>query len=263
MRARAVWMAIAVLGMAARAGAQAPPFEIMDNSFLLEEAFNQERGIIQNIASWTLSDGDWDATFTQEWPLKGQRHQFSYTIPFAAVDQTSGIGDVLLNYRYQVATESSRRPAIAPRVSIVLPTSRDGIGTGAAGLQVNAAVSKQQNDLYFHWNAGFTWLPRVENGGNANGRVSLMSPQVGASGIWRVSPVFNLLLEAIALWEESVSESRLPPVHHASITVSPGFRRGWNVGKAQMVAGAAVPFTRVEGETTPALLMYFSYEGPF
>ena len=48
-----------------RAPAAAPPavepFEILDNSFLVEEAFNQGRGIFQNIFGFVRQDGNWAA----------------------------------------------------------------------------------------------------------------------------------------------------------------------------------------------------------
>jgi len=47
------------------------------------------------------------------------------------------------------------------------------------------------------------------------------------------------------------------------LTVSPGFRRGWNFGEHQLVIGAAAPVTRASGATDVALLTYFSYELPF
>ncbi len=53
-------------------------FEILDNSFLVEEAFNQEGGVFQNIFGWTrTNNGNWAGTFTQEWPVFGMTHQFS------------------------------------------------------------------------------------------------------------------------------------------------------------------------------------------
>jgi hypothetical protein len=217
-------------------------FEITDNSFLVEEAFNQERGIFQNIATWTRgNDGDWDAGFTQEWPAPGMTHQLSYTVPFDGVGGHRGFGDVLINYRYQLLQEQNGRPAISPRLSMILPTGRekDGLGAGVVGLQVNGPISKQFGDVYLHANAGWTWLPDVE-------RVTHMA----GSGIWRVTPMFNLMLEAVVELDQST-------------TLSPGFRRGWNVGDRQLVVGAAVPITRAVGATTAALLTYFSYELPF
>jgi hypothetical protein len=90
-----------------------------------------------------------------------------------------------------------------------------------------------------------------------------MSPHAGGSGIWRVTPMLNLMLEALVLWDAAVREPNLSPAREATLTVSPGFRRGWNVGDRQIVVGAAVPISRGEGETATAFLTYFSYELPY
>ncbi len=217
-------------------------WEITDNSFLVEEAFNQERNVVQNIFTWTRSrDGEWVASFTQEWPAPAMTHQFSYTVPFARIGAHRGLNDVLLNYRYQLLEEGKGRPAMAPRLSVILPTGSepDGLGDGVVGLQMNVPASKQFGDLYVHGNVGWTWLPGVEH-----------VPNLGASGIWRVTSMFNLMLEGLVQINDSA-------------TISPGFRRGWNFGDRQLVIGAAVPVTRAGGSTTAALLTYFSYELPF
>jgi len=79
---------------------------IADNSFLIEEAYNQERGVVQHISAWqrALRSTAWAFTFTQEWPLVTQTHQLSYTIPLqrTARPSTTGLGDAALNYRYQL-----------------------------------------------------------------------------------------------------------------------------------------------------------------
>lgn len=90
--------------------AQEPPPEgpgcIQDNSFLVEEAYNQEEGVVQHINTFTRfrQSQDWIYTFTQEWPVGGLQHQFSYTLPWqriqAAPDGRRGAGDIALNYRY-------------------------------------------------------------------------------------------------------------------------------------------------------------------
>ena len=98
---------------------QEKDFGIEDNSFLVEEAFNQERGIFQNIFNMSRTDGHWGATFTQEWPLGGMTNQFSYTVAFLDGGTHTGFGDTLINYRYQVWTERPGRPAFAPRVSML------------------------------------------------------------------------------------------------------------------------------------------------
>src|ERR1700694_558365 len=84
---------------------------IQDNSFLLEEAYNQESGVVQHISSFIRSSsGNWTYSFTQEWPLGGIRHQLSYTIPIQHAYPTgTGLGDIALNYRYQLAGTPSAR----------------------------------------------------------------------------------------------------------------------------------------------------------
>src|SRR5262245_31125265 len=89
---------------------------IQDNSFLIEEAYNQGFGVVQHISSFTrLWDSkDWIYTFTQEWPVPGDaRHQLSYTLAFQHAGDFAGsgagIGDVLLNYRYQLAGGAEAR----------------------------------------------------------------------------------------------------------------------------------------------------------
>jgi len=47
------------------------------------------------------------------------------------------------------------------------------------------------------------------------------------------------------------------------VIVSPGVRGGWNFGDSQVILGAAAPITITGGETTAAILTYFSYELPF
>jgi hypothetical protein len=241
-------LAVFLLACCARVEAQtaaansARKWEIVDNSFLVEEAFNQETGVVQNIFTWMLSrHGAWAGNFTQEWPVPGSRHQFSYSLVFSNTGEASGLGDLLLNYRFQLSEETDRAPAISPRLSLILPTGRaaDGLGSGTTGLDMNLPASKQFGDFYLHLNAGYTWLPDV-----------LSSTRLAGSGIWRAAPMLNLILEAAVVVDES-------------FTLSPGFRRGWNFGERQLVVGIAAPITRAEGRSTTALLTYLSYELPF
>ena len=49
----------------------------------MEEAYNQNFGVVQHISSFTrfCDSKDWNYTFTQEWPVPGdERHQLSYTL---------------------------------------------------------------------------------------------------------------------------------------------------------------------------------------
>lgn len=114
------------------AAPQTDTFAIMDNSFFVEEAFNQEAGIFQNIVGAARISGQWVLAFTQEWPVVSQTHQFSYTVPWLDGGAGYGVGDVLLNYRFQSTLDAPGIPAFSPRLSIILPTGSTTRGRGTA-----------------------------------------------------------------------------------------------------------------------------------
>jgi Putative MetA-pathway of phenol degradation len=211
-------------------------------------------------------NGHWGFSFTQEWPVVSQAHQFSYTLSALDNGDGSGIGDTQLNYRYQAVVEGPGRPAFSPRVSLVLPTGDvpRQRGAGSAGLQINLPLSKQTGDWYWHGNGGFTWLPRAEPPAlnpNAGGRVALMSPFLAGSSIYRVRPMFNLMLEGVLRFDELPDGDATS--RETSFTLSPGARGGWNLGDQQLILGAALPITWVDGSAETGLLVYLSYELPF
>ncbi|MDQ3684549.1 MAG: hypothetical protein M3430_02975 [Acidobacteriota bacterium] len=120
-----------------------PP--IQDNSLLIEEAYNQEAGVVQHINTFTRQrGGDWLYTFTQEWPVVSQKHQISFTLPVQRVGGDGrGVGDVALNYRYQLIGSGDTPIAVAPRFTLLLPTGdeRKELGAGGFGVQLNLPVS--------------------------------------------------------------------------------------------------------------------------
>ncbi|MSO83427.1 MAG: metal-dependent transcriptional regulator [Acidobacteria bacterium] len=241
----------------------ARPFEILDNSFLVEEAFNQEPGIFQNIFTARLGEDDtWEAAFTQEWPLFSQAHQFSYTIAALGADGERAFGDVMINYRWQATMETASAPAFSPRISLIVATGDGSLGLngGGAGWQVNLPFSKQFGDTYVHWNAGFTHRPEAQ----ATGRCAhhnLLTPHAAVSGIWRLRPMFNLMLESVAEWEEFVDQAATRRA--MAWTVSPGFRTGLGAGLPQTIVGFAVPVAVSDDGSTVGVFGYFSYELAF
>lgn len=72
-----ILLAFVLLGAGRSLHAQSAPegdvFAIEDNSFLIEEAFNQEKNVIQHINTFTRTwnDQGWLFTYTEEWPLPG------------------------------------------------------------------------------------------------------------------------------------------------------------------------------------------------
>src|SRR5689334_17683320 len=122
-----VCTACALIGAAQDKSQKAPDAgPIQDNSFLMEEAYNQEPAVVQHISTFLrrVQSHDWAYSFTQEWPVNGIKNQFSYTLAAAHSGSVpgsgSGIGDVALNYRYQLVGSGETRVAIAPRISVLL-----------------------------------------------------------------------------------------------------------------------------------------------
>jgi DtxR family Mn-dependent transcriptional regulator len=224
-----------------------PPFEITDNSFLVEEAFNQEPGIFQNIVGIRANRGAWHAGFTQEWPLFSHQHQISYTLGAASNDGLRGFNDIALHYRFQLFDESEGRPAISPRLSLLMPAGSDEFSAGTYGYEFNFPVSKQIGDVYLHGNAGYSHHPKLD----------AVTPRLAASAIVRVRPMLNLMLESVA---EFVDLGISRPVF---VTVAPGVRFGWNHGDKQTIVGIAVPVTRGGESTDVSAFGYVSYELPF
>ena len=113
---------------------------IQDNSFMIEEAYNQEAGVVHHIATFAHHRaGEWGSAFTQEWPLGGIRHQFSYTVPLERAGDT-GLGDVMLHYRLQLVGSAEHALAMSPRLSALLPTGSARAGRGAGGFGLQAAL---------------------------------------------------------------------------------------------------------------------------
>jgi hypothetical protein len=124
---------------------------IQDNSFLVEEAYNQEFGVVQHISNFQRygNSKDWIFTFTQEWPVDAQpRHQFSYTL--AALHSGSepssgaGFGDVTLNYRYQLLGNGQTRVAFAPRFSVLLSAGDYRLGRGVGSTRISGFAPAQR-----------------------------------------------------------------------------------------------------------------------
>ncbi len=132
------------------------PSPIEDRNFMLESGWNREDAVLQ-VNSFFFR-GATSHELVGEWAMKSQRHQLSYTVPFFTDDRT-GLGDVMLNYRYQFLGGAGSRVGIAPRVSLMLPTRDAHFGERSSGVQVNVPISAAITDrLTSHTNAGATWF---------------------------------------------------------------------------------------------------------
>jgi len=244
---------------------------IEDNSFFIEEAYNQEKGVVQHISNLQYSSThqrDLLYTFTQEWPLGGRDHQLSYTAPISLYSSShpGGVGDILVNYRYQLV-DNDGWADVAPRLSVIFPTGsvRSGLGSGTTGLQVNIPASKRLSQSFVtHVNAGLTYLPNIrdESGSSGTFKHTLTSYNVGASIIWLTAETFNLMLEYTTSFSSDVFQDGTNERATDTI-ISPGLRWAINLNSLQIVPGVAVPVMLGRGEVKTGLFLYLSFEHPF
>lgn len=261
-------------------GAEERPIDVIeDNSFLIEEAYNQERGVVQHIFTAIYNNDSrnrgWNFNFTQEWPVFSQDHQFSYSVPSShfidGADRIYGSGDILLNYRYQALEEGDVKPAFAPRFSLILPTgNRDrGTGNGVVGYQWSLPFSKKLASRFaMHANFGVTYLPGVRmrldgSTGPLSPKRSLVSYNLGASAIFAILPRLHFMLEWVGVFEENIND-RGKATRDFMPILSPGFRAAVvNEEKLQVVVGAAAPIGLNRNANNFGALLYFSVEHDF
>jgi hypothetical protein len=250
--------------------------QIQDNSFLLEEAYNQESGVVQHISAFQrANNGDWGYSFTQEWPLGGIRHQLSYTVPVEhAGGLGTGLGDLGINYRIQLAGNPDARTVVASRLSLLLPTGNEeqGRGAGSVGIQGNLPLSLVLDDhLVTHWNAGATVTPSARN--VLGQEATTVDYNLGVSAIWLVRPRLNLVVEAVWLSEGSVTGEGVSHRDETTL-INPGIRVAFDVGALQIVPGLAYTIDLSSEELTADLgsqsgsaedgiFLYLSFEHPF
>lgn len=260
----AVGASLAALAVpAAQSAAQDPP-RIADNSFLVEEAYNQERGVVQHISNLEVSGPGRRAlhyTFTQEWSLGSQRHQLSYSLPLHLRDDHGhGLGDVQLHYRLQVGV--GPRVVAAPRVTLALPSGawERGLGYGSAGVQVAVPVSaRMSRQLVAHLNGSVAVTPWARS--PAGGRRTLTTWTGAGSVVGPVMLPVNGLLELVATDVAEIGPAG-DVVRTTDVVASPGVRVALDAGGVQVVPGLALP-VRLTGKGGPDLLVYLSVEHAF
>jgi hypothetical protein len=262
---------IAILHPSEAAAQQEFPPAIEDNSFFIEEAYNQESGIVQHITNgffYNKPQKDFSASFTQEWPVGSRLHQLSYTIPYLSLagGSFSGVGDILINYRYQLFDPDEHPFAMSPRLSVLLPTGKkdDGLGSGVAGVQVNLPFSRRIAARWvFHLNAGITLLPSV-TGDSPDGEVkkTLTAYSGGGSLIWLAGEKLNVMLEGIVN-NAAVIGSGGEIERSTEVVVNPGVRYAIDIGTLQIVPGVALPVSITDNLTRVGVLGYLSFEHPF
>ncbi len=235
---------------------------IEDNSFLIEEAYNQEPGVIQHISAFQyMKNKTWLYTFTEEWPVPGEKHQLSTTIPVLNNSET-GLGDIALNYRYQAVSTS--RLAFSPRLSLLLPSGnyKKGLGAGVPGYQVSLPFSYLlSRKIVTHYNLGATFTPKAKNADDS--KSDLTSYNYGLSIILLLNKHLNFMLE-VAGNTTIIKTKYLNTQISNSLLLNPGFRYAINFKSGlQIVPGIAVPIDIDPSKGQSGIFAYLSFEHPF
>ena len=263
---------IGIMAIAIHSGRNAWPEEnerIEDNSFLVEEAYNQEPGVIQHIQTWMYlyNAREWFYTFTQEWPVPGQLHQLSYTIPVSRIHESGtaniGLGDLLLNYRIQAYYGPIA--SFSPRLTLALPTGsyKKGLGSGSIGVQMNLPLSIKLGRYFVtHLNAGGTVTPnaRFPTEWRRTVTYTTVNLDFGASLIWLAHKNFNLMLEGLCVSNE-VPGSFRGKIREFAYYVNPGFRFAINHESGlQIVPGLSFPVGFGSARNEWGAYVYLSFE---
>jgi hypothetical protein len=234
---------------------------IEDNSFLIEEAYNQDPGVIQHISEFQyMKNKTWLYTFTDEWPVPGRKHQLSTTIP-VLYNNERGLGDVALNYRYQAIFKN--RWAFSPRLSLLLPTGnyKKGLGAGVLIYQLSLPFSYLlSRKIVTHYNLGVTIVPNTKNANGSKFGQTIFN--YGLSTILLLNTNFNFMLEVIGN-TMFIKTNNIETKVSNSIFINPGFRFAINYKSGlQIVPGVAVPIGLDSSKGALGVLAYLSFEHP-
>jgi hypothetical protein len=235
---------------------------IEDNSFLIEEAYNQEPGVIQHISSFQYMKGNtWTYTFTDEWPVPREKHQLSFTVP-VLYNRKTGFGDVALNYRYQAILKD--RLAFSPRFSLIFPTGnyKKGMGFGVLGYQFNLPLSfLLSTKIVTHYNFGMTLMRGAKNEDGSEFNETIYN--WGLSMILLLNRNFNFMFE-VAGNNSLIKESDHSTSTSGTLFINPGFRYAINFKSGlQIVPGLAVPIGLGSSKGASGVFLYLSFEHPF
>lgn len=250
---------------------------IEDNSMFIEEAFNQERAVIQHISNLIIVDKTMQYVYTQEIPLPTEKHQLSVGIVYNynkenPSNERAGFGDLYINYRPMLMSKEDWALVI-PRFTIIAPTgnAKYGYGSGGWGAQFNMAVTKRLNSkITTHWNAGATRIfneKYYEEDANVSGLFHLSNKKhhnsfnLGASAIYLVSDSFNFLCEYTYSNSQVFNDTGTSTMNLKEMTVNPGFRFAFSLGVTQIVPGLGIPLFFEDGNhTSTGAFVYLSIE---
>jgi hypothetical protein len=241
---------------------------IQDNSFLAEEAYNQEPGVVQHIQTFTRlwNSKTWAYSFTQEWPVPDHwRHQLSYTLVDAKTNQDldGSFGDLLLNYRYQLVGDGEARLAVSPRATLIVPSGsvKNASSYGGSGVQAVVPASLVLNRHFVsHYYLGGTWVPRARDA--AHNEAASYGYNAAASIIWLAHSRINGMFESSWTSAHLVSRPHGTDVQN-TLWLAPGARFAFNFASGlQIVPGIAYVAGVGPSLGDKGAFFYLSFEHP-
>lgn len=246
------------------------PLSLRVNSFLVEEAFTQEVGVVEHIAAFHLSarSGSGEYSFTQEWPLFSARHQLSFVLPFqwepTARQGATGMGDVEVGYGYQWIADDRSAIFVSPRLGLTLPTgdAERGRGAGAPGVEASLPVSiRVLQNVVASGSLGASYTPSARN--PQGDEADVVGYELGGSLIWMAHPRFGLI--AGAVWESGQEVDGPGETSRSNdLLVAPGIRATVDlVPGMQLVPGILVPIGLGSRDGVRSVSLFLSVEHPF
>jgi hypothetical protein len=236
---------------------------IADNSFLVEEAYNQEPGVVQFISVFNkpVKGTDWTYTLINEIPIGDETHQFSYELPYSSIEASDekGLEDIKFNYRQEFFR--SDKIVTTGRVSLTTPTGNDekGFGKAAMGYEASLITSVNITDKWFqHWNLGAGITPDAKN--TAGEKADNSKYFWAVSNVYLFADNLNFMLEFAGSEEEETTGAKAA-VYGSQVVMSPSVRYAFNVGDWQFVPGVAFPMGVTSNAGDNEVLLYLSIEG--
>lgn len=241
-------LALAAPAAAQEGGEAEGPEPIEANGFFVEEAYNQEEGMLQQIATaMGVRHGAWSGEFSQEWPLFSVRHQLDVAVQVAEDEGVTGAG---AEYRYLLVGGVGEPFSLSPGVEASWSRDEDAWELEA----VLPASVRLGETLVANTNVGVSFAAD-----DLGGRPGLT---LGEGLVWRATPRMNLLMEAVFNRGEPLLQGE--DGEDRSFVVSPGVQYAFALGDdVQLVPGVAFPVGVGPSDGQRAVMLYLSLEHPF
>lgn len=238
-------------------------FGVVDNSFFLEEAYQQPAGVYQFIQTFQTFEkgGGYNYAFAAEIPITDLIHQFSITTARAREDGLqSSTGDTTLNYRYQPYNRDGK--LVTERFGLIVPTGsvKQKTSNGVYGFEFMQAATIIFSDRWAnHWNLGMNLYPRAKFTDTTK-RTTLTEVKAGTSWVYFFKDDLNFMLELFFQTSQTLVDDKQETSF--AFILSPGVRFGksYNWKEMEVVPGIGFPVQFEESETDLGMLVYLSFE---